>query len=178
MLSSYLLLFLLAPLMPFIFQRLELPLRLAPGAAALLDVLRLSSFALLAGWKGWHGRALPLALAGAILPVSFFMVLFGQNLPVVLLGEALFGAAAGLAYYSALYYAQLSKNASVDAGGAHESLIGLGFALGPLAGLLGHALTGPIGGYVPAMLLSTLPLVLLFLGAALRPLAAELRRAA
>jgi MFS family permease len=177
MLSSYLLLFLLAPLMPDIFRRLELAVRLAPSAAALLDVLRLSTFALLGAWPGWRGRRLPLVVAGIALPISFFMVLFAENVAVVLLGEALFGVASGVAYYSALYYALLTKNASVDAGGAHEGMIGLGFALGPLAGLVGHALTDGVGGYVPAMLLSTLPLVVLFFAAALRPLAARPERA-
>ena len=170
MLSSYLLLFLLAPLMPGIFQRLEVPVRLATSAAAVVDVLRLATFAILGAWAAWHGRALPLLLAGIALPAAFFMVLFGQSLSLVLCGEALFGVASGLAYHSALYYALLAKNASVDAGGAHEGLIGLGFALGPLTGLLGHALTGAAFGYVPAMLLAVLPFALVCVAAALRPL--------
>ena len=178
MLSSYLLLFLLAPLMPGIFQKLEVPVRLAVSAASLLDVLRLATFAVMGAWGAWHGRKLPLLLAAIALPTAFFVVLFAPSVFAVLLGEALFGVAAGTAYHCALYYALLMKNASVDAGGAHEGLIGLGFALGPLVGLLGHALMGPAGGYVPAMLLSTLPLILLSLGAALRPLRAHRRRPA
>jgi hypothetical protein len=170
MLASYLLLFLLAPLMPAIFSRLAVPVQYATSAAAVLDVLRVCTFALLGAVGFWHGRALPLWLAVAALPVAFFMVLFGSTLPVVLIGEALFGVASGMAYHAALFYALLSKNASVDAGGAHESLIGLGFALGPLTGLVGHALTAPLGGYVPAMLVATLPLLVLCLGSALRPL--------
>lgn len=170
MMASYLLLFLLAPLMPSIFARLSLEVRLATSAAAVLDVVRLLTFALLGGLSGWHGRALPLALASAALPLAFFMVLFGSSLPVVLLGEAVFGIASGVAYHSALFYALLSKNASVDAGGAHESLIGLGFALGPLVGLFGYALTQPLGAYVPAMLVATLPLLAVCLVGATRPI--------
>ena len=49
------------------------------------------------------------------------------------------------AYTASLYYALVVKNASVDAGGAHEALIGLGFVLGPVAGLVGGALAKPLG---------------------------------
>ncbi len=172
MLASYTLLFLLAPLMPSIFGRLGLEVRHATLAASLLDVLRLITFALLGFFPHWHGRTWPLALTSIVLPISFFMVLFGQTLPVVLLGEALFGIAAGVAYCAALYYALIVKNASVDAGGAHESLIGLGFAVGPLAGLAGHALSKPLGGYVISMLLAVTPLVVAAMGGAFRPLRA------
>ncbi len=172
MVASYTLLFLLAPLMPSIFGRLGLEVRQATMCASLLDVLRLTAFALLGVFPQWHGRSWPLAVISAVLPASFFMVLFGQTLPVVLLGETLFGLAAGVAYCAALYYALIVKNASVDAGGAHESLIGLGFAVGPLAGLAGHALAAPAGGYVTSMLLAVAPLVLTALGGAFRPLRA------
>jgi hypothetical protein len=63
---------------------------------------------------------------------------------VLLAGEVLFGTAAGVIYYASLYYALVVKNASVDAGGAHEGLIGLGFAIGPIAGLVGSYL--PVAG--------------------------------
>jgi hypothetical protein len=104
-------------------------------------------------------------------------MLLGTSLPVVLCGEALFGVASGGAYHAALFYALLAKNASVDAGGAHEGLIGLGFALGPLTGLAGHALAQPLGGYVPSMVVATLPLVVLCAAAALGPLARRARAA-
>ena len=60
-------------------------------------------------------------------------------------GELLFGTAAGFLYTAALYYAQVVQNASVDAGGAHEALIGVGYALGPGAGLVGTALAHGAG---------------------------------
>ena len=79
------------------------------------------------------------------------------------MGELLFGAAAGFLYTAALYYAQVVQNASVDAGGAHEALIGLGYALGPAAGLIGSALAHGAGpgspGYMQGMSIATLPLV-------------------
>lgn len=170
MLLSYALLFLLAPLVPNVFAKLGLDVALAAPASGLLDLARVAAFAFLGVVVGWRGRAQPLALALATLPVSFAMILFGNSLAIVLLGEVLFGFASGLCYTAALYYALLVKNASVDAGGAHEALIGLGFALGPLAGLIGRAAAPALGGYVVAMLVTLLPLFGVCTFGALRPL--------
>jgi predicted MFS family arabinose efflux permease len=169
MVGSYTLLFLLAPLMPSLLGRHGLEVGHSTLAAALLDVMRLGAFAVLGFNARWQGRSWPLAITGVALPLGFFMVLIGPNLATVLAGEVLFGAAAGVAYYASLYYALLVKNASVDAGGAHEGLIGLGFALGPLAGLAGQALT--FGGGGSGALLATIsPIAALCLIGAFRPL--------
>lgn len=170
MMGSCAMLFLLAPLLPHIFARLGLNVTQAAAGSALIDVFRCAAFAVLAYVALWHGRVSPLALVIVGLPVGFFMALFGQSILVVLLGEVLFGAAAGLAYYAALYYAMVVENASVDAGGAHEGLIGVGFAIGPAAGLIGQALAAPLGGYVYGMLAGIGPLLLLCILAAARPL--------
>jgi hypothetical protein len=135
-----------------------------------LDVSRLAGFAVLALWAGWRGKTLPLLVAIVVMPISFFLVLFGDSLPMILAGEVLYGLAAGFVYTAALYYALVVKNASVDAGGAHEGLIGLGFALGPLAGLTAQLTQTVAGGYLPAMLLSVAPLMLLCTVFGLRPL--------
>lgn len=177
MLGSYALLFLLAPLMPGLFAKLGVSLNVATSAAGLLDLARLGTFVLLGTWVRWRGEAWPLVAALFALPASFAMVLFGTNLLFVLAGELLFGAAAGLAYTAALYYALVVKNASVDAGGAHEGLIGLGFALGPLAGLIAHGSQNLLGGYVTAMVLSTAPLMVVCTVFGLRPLRTAPRRA-
>jgi hypothetical protein len=169
MVGSYTLLFLLAPLLPSLLARHGLEVGHSALTAALLDVMRLAAFAVLGRNTSWQGRSLPLALTGLALPLGFFLVLTGPNLASLLLGEVLFGAAAGVAYYASLYYALLVKNASVDAGGAHEGLIGLGFALGPLAGLLGRAST--FAGTGPfAVSTAVLPLAVLCLVGAFRPL--------
>ncbi len=169
MVGSYTLLFLLAPLMPSLLARHGLEVGHSTLAAALLDVMRLCAFAVLGYATAWQGRSLPLAITGGALPLGFFMVLLGPNLASVLVGEVLFGAAAGVAYYASLYYALLVKNASVDAGGAHEGLIGLGFALGPLAGLAGQALTFE-GTGTSATSTAILPIAVLCLVGAFRPL--------
>jgi MFS family permease len=169
MVGSYALLFLLAPLMPGLLARHGLEVGHSTLAAALLDVMRLGAFAVLGYNSGWQGRSLPLAITGVALPLGFFLVLIGPNLASVLAGEVLFGAAAGIAYYASLYYALLVKNASVDAGGAHEGLIGLGFALGPLAGLVGQGLSFEGSGQ-GAVSTAILPIAILCLVGAFRPL--------
>jgi hypothetical protein len=170
MLLSYALLFLLAPLLPEVLERFELGVTRATQVAAVLDVARLLAFWALGAWLGWRGRAWPIFLAIAVLPFAFLLALFGGSLASVLLGEVVFGACSGLLYTSALYYALVVKNAAVEAGGAHEGLIGLGFALGPLTGLLAQALEPSVGGRVLAVLVSLAPLCLLFSGLALRRL--------
>ncbi|HYQ41350.1 MAG TPA: MFS transporter [Polyangiaceae bacterium] len=163
MLLSYALMYVLAPLMPEIMKGVGLDTASAARAAGLLDVARLACFVGLFAWSGWHSRKLPIFLAIIALPVGFALVLLGASLAPVVIGEILFGAAAGLLYTAALYYAQVVQNASVDAGGAHEALIGLGYALGPGAGLIGTALAHGAGpgnpGYAEGMSFATLPLV-------------------
>jgi len=163
MLLSYALLYVLAPLMPEIMKGVGFDTASAARAASLLDVARLGCFIALFAFGGWHGRKLPILLAIAGLPVGFALVLLGHGIAPVIAGEVLFGAAAGFLYTAALYYAQVVQNASVDAGGAHEALIGLGYALGPGAGLIGTALAHGAGpgsvAYTQGMSIATLPLV-------------------
>jgi MFS family permease len=170
MLSSYSLLFLLAPLMPGVFERLGEGVEHATLWASCLDAVRLATFAALGVMTAWHGKLSPLVLNAVGLPLSFAAVLFGPSLTVVVLGEMLFGVLSGVTYFAALYYAMVVKNASVDAGGAHESLIGLGFSLGPGVGLLGHALSHWGTSYLGGVLLGVAPLLLACLCGAFWPL--------
>jgi len=161
MLSSYALLFLLAPLMPAVFARLGFPVEWGAGLSGAIDIVRVGAFIALGYWTGWHSRVSPLLVSLVIMPGGFFMVLFGDTLALVLAGELLFGLAAGQTYYASLYYAMVVKNASVDAGGAHESLIGSGFALGPALGLVAIALSGPMGGILPGTIVAVGPLIVI-----------------
>lgn len=176
MLSSYALLFLLAPLMPGVFHRLGQSVEHATWWAACLDAVRLITFGLLGVLTAWHGRTGPLVMNAIGLPLSFAAILFGPALWVVVLGEIAFGVLAGVTYFAALYYAMVVKNASVDAGGAHESMIGLGFALGPGVGLVGHALSRAAGSYLGGVLLGVAPLLAVCLWGAFRPLVGASRK--
>jgi hypothetical protein len=137
LLYSYAAIYVLAPLMPDVFRRLGFAVEYSTAMSGLLDVVRFVSFVLLNFTIFWHNRAWPLVTCLFCLPLGVVLALSGYNTATVLGGEVLFGLAAGMVYYSALYSAMVVKNASVDAGGVHETLIGLGFAIGPAAGVLG-----------------------------------------
>lgn len=160
MLSKYSLMWILAALVPGVFMRLGVGLALATVMSGLLDVVRCLTFLVLGLYVGWHNRRGPLVWSIVGLPAGFFMALFAPNLAVLLAGEVVFGVAAGMTYYAALYYAMVVKNASVEAGGGHEGLIGTGFAVGPVAGLAGHALAPVLGGLVPGMLVGSGAIIL------------------
>jgi len=48
-------------------------------------------------------------------------------------------------YYASLYYVMAVGQSEVDASGTHEGLIGAGYAVGPVAGLIGLAIGGGAG---------------------------------
>ena len=179
MIGSYALLYVLAPLMPSLLAQLALPVTLATPVASILDATRVITFGALGVVAGWHGKRAPLWLAVLALPSGFLLILLGNSLPWLIAGEVLFGAAAGFTYTAALYYALVAENASVDAGGAHEGLIGIGIGLGPLSGLAGQLLVGqrlPFAqggsGLAPfmALALTTTPIIAVCLVGSLRSL--------
>ncbi len=158
MLAGYSSMWILAALMPRIFAELGCSIGQATAYSATLDISRLLAFAILGVWTGWHRRGSPLVIAMFILAGGFSLVIFGTSLPIVLAGELMFGTGVGIIYFAALYYAIVLKNASVEAGGGHEGLIGTGFALGPLAGLIGVAIQPHIGSAVGGTLLGAAPI--------------------
>jgi hypothetical protein len=172
MTGSYALLYVLAPLMPSLLARLALPVALATPVNSVMDGTRVLAFGALGAFGGWHRQRAPLWLTAAALPLGFLLILLGGSLPTLLLGEILFGVAAGFAYTSALYYALLAENASVDAGGAHEALIGMGTGLGPLSALGGqwlataHRASGSAESFAPLALATTPIIAVCVFGAA------------
>ena len=161
MISCYASLWILAALLPGVFADLDIPVTVATALAGLLDVFRLVAFASLQVWHGWHSRVWPLAIVLVGLPVGFFMAISAAGLPLVLAGELVFGLSAGMTYVGSLYYGMVVKNAAVEAGGAHEGMIGAGFALGPCIGLVGRKLGPFLGGPVVGMAAGVGPLLAL-----------------
>jgi predicted MFS family arabinose efflux permease len=154
------LMFLLAPLLPYIFKdHLNVQPARATLMASLIDLARLLTFVVMQQTAAWHGRRSLLVCSIVLMPVGFFMVLAGDGLAVILIGEVLFGIVISMTYYAALYYAMVIKNASVDAGGGHEGLIGSGLAVGPAIGLGGVFLAGHVGGANAGTLLTVAPLM-------------------
>lgn len=176
MTGSYALLYVIAPLMPSLLAELRLSVELATPVASILDAVRVVTFGALGAFAGWHGKRAPMWLTLLALPTGFLLIVLGHSLPLVIAGEAVFGVAAGFAYTSALYYALVSENASVDAGGAHEGLIGIGLGLGPLSGLAGQLLVNAPGqaglGLQPfaALAVTTTPIIAVCVAGSLRSL--------
>ncbi|HUU30516.1 MAG TPA: hypothetical protein VMY69_00275 [Phycisphaerae bacterium] len=173
---SYMFLWVLSALMPRIFADLNVGVSVSPALSGVLDGVRGLTFLALQIYLGWHNRVLPLVGVVMGLPAGFLMILFGPNLATVLLGELVFGASAGMAYYAALYYAMVVKNAAVEAGGGHESLIGVGLVIGPLAALLGGALGPALGNPTLGMAVGVAPLVIVGAGGAVWSLLGLRRR--
>ncbi len=162
MFASFTLLFLLAPMLPFIFKdRLGFSPGPATAMVSLIDLARFATFVVLQRYVGWHGRISLLLWTAVLMPVGFLMMLISDHLPLVLFGEVVFGIASGMTYYAALYYAMVMKNAAVEAGGVHESLIGSGFVVGPAIGLGAIYLSsGAAGTPGTAMLVTVAPFLI------------------
>lgn len=137
MFCSYSLMWILAAVLPIIYSRLNVPVSQASPLSSVIDLMRGTIFVVCNFWTGWHGRKAPLILVMAGLPLGFTLAMFGANLATILAGEAIFGLSTGMCYFASLYYAMVIKNASVEAGGAHEGIIGMGFAVGPMLAAAG-----------------------------------------
>jgi len=141
---SYVLLYMLGPLLPGIFERLDVSAALAPTLGSTWIIARVGVFALMYWFPAWQGRWGILG-GGALLLISgAVIVLIAGSVWGAVLGLIMLGVGQGMLYYAALYYGMAVEHAAVDSGGRHEAVIGLGYLLGPALGLLGGTL--PIGG--------------------------------
>ncbi len=170
LLATCAMMFLLVPLMPSLFGRLGHGVLWSPALSSVVDLCRFLAFAGLGVWTFWRGRSLPLGVSACCIPVGFLMVLFAPTTAMAIAGQVVFGFCAGQVYFAALYHAMVLENASVEAGGQHEALIGAGFALGPAIGLAGIGLQRVTGDAVGGMLIAVVPLVVVCLAASLWPL--------
>lgn len=171
MLSSYTLMFVLGPYLPEVFDQLGYGVVAATLLAGVLYAMRVVSFAWLGLWSGWHGRKLPLAIGAVALPAGTLLILLPETLWPVLIGEVVFGVTSGVIYTASLYYGMIEKNASVEAGGDHEAVIGAGFCLGPVLGMAGHKLSAALGSSIAGMTLGLSPVIVVGLVGGLWPLA-------
>jgi predicted MFS family arabinose efflux permease len=95
---------------------------------------RFAAFAFLWKWTGWHYRFRWLFGAFVLLIGSFASILLAHELWIIMLAQLFFGVAAGLIYYSSLFYSMDVGEASSEHGGLHEAFIGAGIFLGPATG--------------------------------------------
>ena len=104
--------------------------------------------ALLVMWRSnfWHGRWETVGAASAALVGGLALVLLASSLPILIAGLLVYGAGMGLTYYTSLYYSMAIGHGAVDAGANFEALIGVGYCLGPLLGIVGQEVAGPARG--------------------------------
>ncbi len=121
---------------PGVAGRLGLSTTLAGFCCSVWCFARVAAFAGLWTWGGWHYRFGWLLAAFLGLVGSFAVILLVPKLAVVVLAQIVFGAAAGLIYYSSLFYSMDRSDTQGEHGGIHEAAIGLGNFAGPATGAL------------------------------------------
>lgn len=151
----------LNPLLPSIIDdRLRVVAVWATPITSAWMISRVASFWFMGTWGGWHGRFATLVWPPILLITGMGLALLASNAPMLVAGLALFGAGMGAVYASAFYYAMEVGSAGVDAGGRHEALIGVGYALGPLLGSGASALAAGAENPDRTQSLATLCLVI------------------
>lgn len=152
--TSYYVVSVWSPYAPAVMDRLGVSVGWQVSLAAIWMLSRLMVFVAMERIHGWHGRWWPVAVGvvGMVGGISLALVspLFGQGLgvPMLVVGLVVLGVGNGVIYSAALYYAMEVGKAEVEAGGTHEGLIGVGFAGGPITGLvaIGAIGSGALGG--------------------------------
>jgi hypothetical protein len=174
---SYVMCATLAPVLPHRIAQVSAGAIPPSIVAATWMIARFATLALMWRIGFWHGRWGTLVAAAGALAGGLVMTLIGDRLEVVVAGLALFGCGMGLIYYAAIYYTMAIGHAQVDASGSFEALIGLGYCLGPVLGIAGHASASDPARAASATMIFTAFVTALVAWAAVPPyLAARARR--
>lgn len=143
--AAYVVMYALTPYLPTLCERLAVAAAWSTPLASIWMIVRVATFAILSRWQRWHGRAATAVVGSALLLAGFALAVLAPSLGghssaagVVWLALGLFAFGIGIAtlYNAALYYALAVGSAEVDAGGTHEALIGVGYTVGPLCGVI------------------------------------------
>lgn len=118
-------------IIPTLAKRLELSLAMAGVFCSIWYFARLFAFVWLWQWPRWHYRFSWLMGAYLSLLVSFLVLLLVPHLAFVIVAQIVFGLAAGLTYYSSLFYSMDVGDTKGEHGGFHEAALGIGLCLGP-----------------------------------------------
>lgn len=156
--ASYVVLFATSPWLPEILDQLAVAPAWRTALGSLWMLARVCVFWALGRWHGWHGRWSLGGFGTVLLALGFALTVAaprcaaagpdGLGLAALILGQVAFGAAIAGLYTANLYYTLEVGETSVDAGGSHEGLIGLGYTIGPLLGWSASGLTS--AGVLPA----------------------------
>ncbi len=137
----------LGPFLPDALSDLGVAAAAQTLVASLWLVPRVVTFLLMERWHGWHGRWWVVVAAAALLIGGFSLAVLSPLggrlglstaacLCTLIAGLICFGTGMAAIYTGALYYAMEVGDAEIDSGGRHEALIGLGYAAGPICGIL------------------------------------------
>src|SRR5204863_7222779 len=96
----------------------------------------------------WHTRPRTLLWAALLMLIAFFGMTLRPtqgvspmiDLASMIAWQAVLGLALGMIYSGSLYFGMVLSEGSTDHGGYHEALIGLGWILGPAAGVAAQSL--------------------------------------
>ncbi len=136
LIASYVLLSAVTPALPDWTAELGIPDVWRTPAASVWMAVRVGVFALLMWWHGWHGRFRTLIWSIGAMVVGTATTFLAGDVATLLIGLALLGVGSGATYTAAIYYAMAHGEAEIDAGGTHETMIGLGYLSGPVFGLM------------------------------------------
>jgi MFS family permease len=146
--ATYAVIYGLMPLMPFLSTIRPLDTAKQTAVASVWLWARLLSFIVLALGSWWHTRPRILLWAAVVMLAAFF----GMTLPPthgrspaidlasMILWQIVLGGALGMIYSASLYFGMVLSEGSTEHGGYHEALIGLGWVIGPVAGVLAQQL--------------------------------------
>lgn len=152
---TYVVLYAIGPLLPSITRQVGVSARWQEVVASVWLAARVVAFLTMGLWHGWHGQwstpkvGMGLLLGGfaaavlapALAPAAADGVTNAigvslVGLSVFLAGLVAIGLGAAAIYSASLYYAMEVGSSGVDDGGTHEAMIGLGYTVGPICGIL------------------------------------------
>lgn len=161
---SYVLMSAMTPILPYKLADIGVDVHWETPASATWMVVRVVALVIMWRLPFWHGRWGALLLGAVTMIGGFGTVVLAPAVDVLLTGFVVYGVGMGVIYYAALYYGMAVGRGAVDAGGAHEALIGAGYGVGPLAGIVatlfgggGAAIVGIVWGI---MALGAAPVVI------------------
>jgi hypothetical protein len=148
--TAYMVMYALSPVLPDLLARLRVEAQWGPALGSVWIAARVATFGVLQRWHGWHGRWASATIGTAMLLSGFGLALLSPligtgalGLVALVVGLIGFGCGAATIYCGALYYAMEVGSAEVEAGGMHEAMIGVGYTLGPICGLVPAAMATP-----------------------------------
>ncbi|QOV87980.1 hypothetical protein IPV69_17120 [Humisphaera borealis] len=146
--ATYAVIYGLMPLLPSLPAMERLDTSTQTFVSSAWPAARWLAFVALAAGTWWHTRprvmvaaavAMGIAFLGCALPPSQFLgtaISPTADMAALLLWQVVLGASLGVIYSGSLYFGMVLSEGSTEHSGYHEALIGLGWILGPGAGVL------------------------------------------